>query len=61
MEGKVCVRAYNLYRIFNQYSLRAGFRAKGEVSGMGAPRGEKEKSLLSLFVVTLARSTYNYI
>ena len=55
------MRAYNLYRICNQYSLRADFRAKGEVSGMGAPRGEKEKSLLSPFVVTLARSIYNYI
>ena len=33
--GEVRVRAHNLYPIYFQYSLRAGFRAKGEVLRMG--------------------------
>ena len=34
-EGEVRVRAHNLYPIYVQYSLRASFRAKGEVLRMG--------------------------
>lgn len=55
MEGKVRVRAYNLNRMYNQYSLLAGFRAKGDGRAEGR-KGEVEKSLLPHFVVTLARS-----
>ena len=33
--GEVRVRAKKLYPIYFQYSLRAGFRAKGEVLRMG--------------------------
>ena len=32
---KVRVRAHNLYPVYVQYSLRASFRAKGEVLRMG--------------------------
>ena len=32
---KVRVRAYNLYPVYVQYSLRGSFRAKGEVLRMG--------------------------
>ena len=55
MEGKVRVRAYNLNCMYNQYSLLAGFRAKGDGRAEGR-KGEVEKSLLPHFVVTLARS-----
>lgn len=48
MEGKVRVRAYNLNCMYNQYSLLAGFRAKGDGRAEGR-KGEVEKSLLPPF------------
>ena len=46
--GEVRVRAYNLYRMYNQFSLCAGFTAKGEVSGMGALRGSPRSRRLEV-------------